>query len=421
MTKGRTTQILILFVIYELVSPTPGEWQIDVSIRPGKQTEYQHPLPAQRLAAVEQSWIPVISGLNPKTTYDKANLSPNHLHELLYKQSQVPGQRLLDHPAVTNSVAILKDEGQPTLDACKAWLETWLRPLSDQQHGEIRIHAEKQMSVSAYVGKTKKNLPASGFLNDKVWGKLFDSASDYQTVLVSFVPDGAECPTAGIGLQQSFKEHEGRGITYSDQQMARTLAGMRGRPFDTLALGSTWHVFKWVINQVDCYKQLGTSAKEMEEQLHGFAAENSLLQGWNGQCTWIPEFDRASSFERTVYEDASVLNWFRGIFVNDHGLDRVKMTAQWCSNVLRMVTPQLWLCRNLMDQVNQAALERVAQVSECNGVYRITLRPDQALDELELALLPILPVESAENSGGVMGVVGGAKNWLFNDNWMSAF
>ena len=51
------------------------------------------------------------------------------------------------------------------------------------------------------------------------------------------------------------------------------------------------------------------------------------------------------------------------------------MTALWCGNVLRMVTPQLWLGRNLIDQVNRAALERVAQVSETNGVHKIVLRP----------------------------------------------
>ena len=63
-----------------------------------------------------------------------------------------------------------------------------------------------------------------------------------------------------------------------------------------------------------------------------------------------------------------------------------------------MVTPHLWLCRNLLDQLDRAALERVAQVSETSGVYKIALRPGCALDELELALLPILPVESARIS-----------------------
>ena len=68
-----------------------------------------------------------------------------------------------------------------------------------------------------------------------------------------------------------------------------------------------------------------------------------------------------------------------------------KYLGQWCSNVLRMLTPQMWLCRNLMDQVNRTALEQVAQVTGTNGTYRIALRSGRGLDELELALLPILP------------------------------
>ena len=58
----------------------------------------------------------------------------------------------------------------------------------------------------------------------------------------------------------------------------------------------------------------------------------------------------------------------------------------------------MWLCRNLIDQVDRTALERVAQVSETNGVFKVALRPGCSLEELELALLPILPVESARIS-----------------------
>ena len=95
MTAGRTTQILILFVLYELEPQTAGEWEINVSIQPGAQTEYQHNLPPLRIAAVEQGWLPVVSGLNPKTTYDQIQSQPRtHLHELNHKQSQIPGQRL---------------------------------------------------------------------------------------------------------------------------------------------------------------------------------------------------------------------------------------------------------------------------------------------------------------------------------------
>jgi hypothetical protein len=398
MTAGRTTQILILFALYDLHPQTAGEWAINVSIQPGVQTEYQHNLPPLRIAAVEQGWLPVVSGLNPKATYDQSNLSATHLQELKFKQAEIPGQRRLDHPAVTSSVAILSDDGQPTLDACKTWLEAWLRPLAQQQEGEIRIRAEKRMSESAYVGKTKKNLPASGFQSDAIWGKLFDGSSNYQTVLVTFVPKDAECPIAGVGLQHSRWEQSEEWRPSYEKRLADTFRLMRGRPFDALARGATWHIFKWVINHADCYKYLETSAALMEEQLDAFAVAHRPLQAWSSQCTWIPMFDRADSYEHTPYEESSLLNWFRGIIGDGSGLNDEKMTARWCGNVLRMVTPKLWLCRNLIEQVNTAALERVAQVCETGGVHKIALRPGFALDELELALLPILPVESVRLS-----------------------
>ena len=40
------------------------------------------------------------------------------------------------------------------------------------------------------------------------------------------------------------------------------------------------------------------------------------------------------------------------------------------------------------------ALEAVARVTETNEAFKIALSEGQGLDDLELALLPILPVES---------------------------
>ncbi|HMG87247.1 MAG TPA: hypothetical protein VK574_16060 [Terracidiphilus sp.] len=395
VTPERTTQILLL-VGLDLQAHAPGEWEINFSIRPGTQTEVRHHLPPVRIAALDQTWLPVVSGLNPKTTYDQSNLSANHLRELEYKQSKIPLRRRLDHPAITSTVAILHDEGQPTLDACKTWLEAWLRPLADHREGGIHIRAEKQMSESAYVGKTKKNLPVSDFLSHKIWGKLFDQAGNYQTVLVNFVPRDGDHPVAGIGLQHSFEERGTR--ERGGQQLSGTLSTMRGRLFETLPLGGTWHVFKWIINHRDCYNYLATSGTAMDQQLDSFAAERAPLQAWSSQCTWKPEFDSADSFERTLYEESSMLNWFRGILNNDNGLNGAKMTAQWCSNVLRMVTPHMWLCHNLIQQLDRAALEQAAEVSETNGGFRIALLPGCALDTLELALLPILPIENTRIS-----------------------
>jgi len=71
------------------------------------------------------------------------------------------------------------------------------------------------------------------------------------------------------------------------------------------------------------------------------------------------------------------------------------MSAAWCGNVLRMVTPHLWLCRGLVEQLDKAPLERVATVTEQNGSTKVAKRPDCAMEDFELALLPILPIESA--------------------------
>ena len=98
--------------------------------------------------------------------------------------------------------------------------------------------------------------------------------------------------------------------------------------------------------------------------------------------------------ERTVYEEHSVLNWFRGILQTDGGLNASKMSLEWCSNVVRMVTPHMWMCRSLLAQVDRPTLEAVAQVTETNDAFKIVLRDGKGLDDLELALVPVLPVES---------------------------
>jgi hypothetical protein len=59
-----------------------------------------------------------------------------------------------------------------------------------------------------------------------------------------------------------------------------------------------------------------------------------------------------------------------------------------------MITPHMWICRALLDQVDRAALEAVAQVDDVNDAFKIVLREGKGVDDLELALLPVLPVES---------------------------
>jgi len=402
-TKGpeRPTQILVVLQLH-LTASHVGVWDIDVSVRPTSATNFQHELPRARIAAVEQTWLPVVSGLNPKASYETGDLAtaqprgPLMLNELQHKQAAILLDRTLNHFAIASNVAIVRDEGQATLDACRSHLEAWLQTLAGEI-GEVRIHAEKRMTQAAYVGKTRKTLPVSAFQRDKAWHKLFNSGSNYQTVLASIFPNHAEYPIAGVGLQVGLEEYPEQWREHYEQQVADTLSTMRGRPFDKAPVVNTVHVFTWVLNHDDCYRYLGTSIGDMKNRLDDLVARHpviDVLQAWHGQSTWRPLFDHADDYHRTVYEEHSVLNWFRGILPDGGGLNGPKMSLQWCRNVLRMVTPHMWVCRTLFQQLDRAAVEAVAEVTETNEAFKIALREGQGLDDLELALLPVLPVES---------------------------
>ena len=45
------------------------------------------------------------------------------LQDLHHARQRLPNDRRLDHPAIASNVAILHDNGQPTLDVCRAYLQ----------------------------------------------------------------------------------------------------------------------------------------------------------------------------------------------------------------------------------------------------------------------------------------------------------
>ena len=303
---ARPTQILIVLQL-QLVASQVGEWDIDVSVRPKSGTDFQHDLPRARLAAVEQTWLPVVSGLNPKASYETGDLAtlqprgPLMLHELQHKQASILHDRTLVHFAIASNVAIVRDESQTTLDACRSCLEAWLRPLADRT-GELRIHAEKRMTEKAYVGKTRKTLPVSGFERDKAWRKLFDTASNYQTVLTTIVPTDADYPIAGVGLQVGLEQYPEQWRAHYEQQLADTLSKMRGRPFERAPVVNTVHVFNWVYIDADCYKYPGTSNGGMKVRIPS-SRPSILFCRHHGQRTWKPLFDDANDSIRIVYAE----------------------------------------------------------------------------------------------------------------------
>jgi hypothetical protein len=448
MTPERTTQILVVLQIYVLAAAA-GNWDVKVTLQPRSEPAYVCALPGAAVAAAQQSWVPIVSGLNAKAVYDIsdrggetvpdevadlavarlggqaiANLPPaearaelarrmagaharsyaDWLYDAKHKLARGGGERRHEQPAIASNVAILADAGQQTLDVCRAYLEGLLRPLAGGD-AEIRVRAERQMTPSLHVGKVKKTFSAAALLEDKAWQKFFDAAADYQALVMEVVPAGAEIPVGGMGFYASLRDMGDHAVgmppgaatrrVYQDHLLALTLAAMRGRAFDAAPAGGTIHVCNWVINHPDGFASLGTSPGGMTAALDRLVAACPPLQAWHGAATWIPRFDLADDFEATVYEDSSLLNFFRGTLrTHQLGLTDRRMTAVWCGNVLRMVTPYMFLGDNLLGQVDEAALRRVAVVTACAGGARVEKRADCPMDDFELALLPILPIEN---------------------------
>lgn len=309
-------------------------------------------------------------------------------------------QRLF-HPSVASSVTILNDKGHASLDICRGAIEAWLSPLFERRC-ELRLRAERQMTEGGSVTKMRKSWPLAEAMRQKIWAKLFDAEQNYQAVMIDIVPEGGEIPVTGFGLHATMRQRRAVPPAPDDKSrltselLAMTLGKMRGRSFAPVPSGETIHLYRWVANHSECHAFAGTTPAAMRLNLDGLAAAHRPLQAWYSEAAWLPVFDRADAYEDTVYEDYSVLNCFRGILHGEHlSLKALRLSAGWCQNVLRMVTPHLWLGPSLAGQIDRERLSRIAVVMDINGSIKIEKIPQASMDDLELALLPILPIETS--------------------------
>lgn len=395
----RTTQILLL-VQPRFIASVCGDWDLQLSITPAlgesKDTLCHH-MPNLRLVAVDQKWLPVVSALCPGTVYDTAGLGDGRtgaamVSEFQHAQKRVVDYRSLDFPAVLSNVIILREHDE-VFAACDEYITGWLDRIDAPDDWELLVSTEKEMTAAGSITKNRKSIPVKDFRIDKSWRKLFDPGSKLQTVKIHAHSSKSLIPYAGFGYQRSMSSPAIN--DYCAFGLKKTLSKMRGREFENLSDASALHLYNWVLNHQEPISSLGASAEVMQKHLDEFVSHAPVLQAWHAGMTWIPLFDCGDQWSTTLYESYSVLNWFRGICGDDGGLHRFKMLDGWCSNVLRMVSPHMWISSSLFEQIDRELLEKVADLQTTSGgLTRILLRPGCDIRALELALLPILPVES---------------------------
>ncbi len=406
-SASRGTQILLL-VQPHVVARACGDWNLQLMINagetcdePSREKSAGHQMPGLRLIGANQTWLPVVSGLANGIVYNTIGLDAGRtgasmVREFQYQQQQVRRDRRLEFPGALSNVVILREQPD-ALEFCSEYVAGWLDKVKASDNWELFIWTEREMTASANITKNKKIMPLHGFRSDKNWRKLFEFDSKLQTMKISLRKPGSLVSQSGLGYQRSLISPHDR--EYCSSNLKQTLHKMRGREFNDLTNDGAVHLFSWVLNHPDVIGAFEASSVAMENSLDEFVASAPVLQAWHAAMTWIPAFDCGGEWVKTLYESNSVLNWFRGISGDDGGIDNLKMLESWCANVLRMVSPYMWLGESLMSQIDRSALEQVAElVSNENGLTRVKLRSDANIAKLEMALLPILPVESVRIS-----------------------
>ena len=216
------------------------------------------------------------------------------------------------------------------------------------------VHTQKHMSPSFNISKTTKTLLLAELTRDKLWPRLFDEETDYQTITVGLAQPDAPHAHAGVTVQASL----------------RGFAGLLG--------SSTLSCAIWLIDHEQAHRQIGSSAEAAAEVFEGWIGTVEPLQAWIARAVWIPEFNTYEEFMQTVYESAVAPDW--------HRADRPPRLP-W----LRFVAARLWLNESLVEALDARQLEAVAELSRHGRVTALSLRPGRSLAELEAALTPILP------------------------------
>jgi hypothetical protein len=341
--EPQTRRQFLLQLDVNVRMPEAGEATLIPVLAP-LEAEVQSPsLPPLRLAAVQPSWVPIVSRSEKPDA--------GRLQAILR----------LNTPSVLSAAAILPDDGDTSRDRARELIEAWLRRLRPEPGTTAVVHTQR-MSPSKKLAKATRPVPLEALTTDKLWPKLFAEASGYQSVLIGLHRADTAHPHAGVALQGPIQL------------------------FRRAVFEPTLNCALWMLDHQTVHRALGASPEATIDLFETWLASVDPLQAWVTRAAWIPQFDSWEDFAQTLYEGAATVDWFRSITDDFAAGGRISMARR-----LRFVAPKLWLDESLMREVDRAALEEVAALRQRRRATEIELLPGRSLAELETALAPLLP------------------------------
>jgi DNA-directed RNA polymerase specialized sigma24 family protein len=332
----QSRRLILLILTVQVTLPEEGGATLTPSIETSEGVRPSPALPPLRLLALKPAWVPLVS------RSDTPQLRPA---EAVLR---------LNTPSVWSAVAVLTDDSAVVRERTRVLAESWLEQLTPEADTVAVVHTEKHLTASFSTSKATRALPFADLTRDRLWTRLFDDKTDYQTVTIGLTRPGAAHPHAGVTLQ----------------------ASLRG--FATLLGASTFACAIWLIDHPEVHRRLGGSAEEAAALFEAWIATVEPQQAWVTRACWIPEFNTYGDFAQTIFESAITRDW--------HREDQAPPTP-W----LRFVAPRLWLDELFIDRLELSRLRTAAELSRHGRVTALSLAPGRSLAELEASLSPVLP------------------------------
>ncbi len=281
----------------------------------------------------------------------------------LAESRQTDARLRLNSPSVVSAVAMIDDDGAPVRGRVRRFAQGWLTALALPAGATVGVATQTHMSATSFrVSKTAKRYAPEALGDDKLWSRLFEGKSDYQTISFAVHAPGMPHPIAGLNVQAALHDTEGR------------------RP------GALLTVSTWMLHDTGIFERLGTAPAQLAATFETWLDGETPAQAWVTQAAWIPEFDIYDEFRQTLYEEAADYDWFRS------GMNGKLALRDWADRHLRWVAPRLWLGAPLARHVDLESLRSVADVASPTGqTVRLTLRDGNSVADLERALSAILP------------------------------
>ncbi len=363
-------------IILVLVLEVDGTGADVVCFRPTLATTVPTPielrLPPARLQRQKPTWVPRAADMSTSAT--------------------AASVLTLNAPTVLSMTALIQDE-PATLAQVRVWAEAWLAAHSAAEGRTLCIQTQKHMSASFRVAKSEKTVPLSNAASDKQWPKLFDAASQYQTVMLRVMRAGDLFPVAGFtwqgALRDDLRPDPEQALRHVRDAIAPYLrAADHAHPLDSEG-GTAVAVSAWSLNHPAVFAEMGTTPSRLSQMFDGWMADQGPVQAWITRSAWIPEFDVYENYHQTPYEVASSVDWFRS------GLNGLLAQRAWACRRLRFVAPTMWLGKELTGMIDIDWLNTVAELKRSGSTTRVELLEGHSLGDLEAALAPILPARDA--------------------------